>query len=182
MVLRYKATIPESKVFFRTYAVKSDMNLFSFNNFILADLGFSPDQMVVFEGYDTSEKLCGEYGLFDLGDGSMDRITFEKLRKDEIFELHYIYDMRNDRYVKLVLEGGELTVPERLCPCLMEEKGHGPEQFNTRYEDYEAVPAPGAPHSTPADDEDFDDDDLDDEDEDDEENDEEEEVFDESEM
>ena len=76
MIFKYKATIPESKTFVREYEVKSDMNLFKFNSFILNDLGFAPDQMVIFRGIDANGVLCSEYGLFDLGDGSMDKVTF----------------------------------------------------------------------------------------------------------
>ena len=79
MVYQFRATIPESKIFFRVYEIKGDMSLFKFNLFLVDDLGFSPDQMVLFEGYDAAGTLCSEYGLFDLGDGSMDTVTFDKV-------------------------------------------------------------------------------------------------------
>ena len=179
MILKFRATIPQSKIFYRIYAVEGSMNLFDFNTFILGDLGFAPDQMVLFEGYDESGKLCGEYGLFDMGDGSMDRISFEKLAKDGQTELHYIYDMRNDRYIRLVLEGQEALPLSTLLPCLLEEKGHAPEQFSVAYEDYEAVQTIVPKASAPVGDEDLDDDDDDDEEEDDDE--EGEEIYDENE-
>lgn len=177
MVLRIRATFPQSKVFYKIYAVKDEMNLFAFNRFILNDLGFAPDQMVSFEGYDQTGALCSEYGLFDLGDGSMDQVTFASIIAKGEVEVRYLFDMRNDRYIKLVFEGEEPASVLNTYPCLLEEKGHAPDQFSTAYEDYEAVPAPGAPHPVPVDDEDFDDDDDDEDDEDDEE-----EIFDEDEL
>lgn len=77
MVYQFRATIPESKIFYRVYEIKGEMTLFKFNSFIIDDLGFSPDQMVLFEGYDEKGALDGEYGLFDLGDGAMDTVTFD---------------------------------------------------------------------------------------------------------
>ncbi len=159
MILRFRATIPQSKIFYKVYAVDGGMDLFDFNTFILGDLGFAPDQMVLFEGYDGGGKLCGEYGLFDMGDGSMDKITFEKLARKGQTELHYIYDMRNDRYIRLVMEGEETLPPTTLLPCLLEEKGHAPEQFSVAYEDYEAVQTIIPKASASVEDEDFDDED-----------------------
>lgn len=166
MVIRIRATFPQSKVFYKVYAVKAEMTLFSFNSFIINDLGFSPDQMVLYEGYDETGKCSSEYGLFDLGDGSMDTVTFSKLVEKGETRLHYVFDMRNDRYILLTVEGEDDSVPERVCPRLMDEKGHAPEQFSVAYEDYEAVQASGVPHPVPADDEDLEDDEEDDEDDD----------------
>ena len=48
MVYRIKATIPISKIFMRVYEVRPEMNLFSFNRYILNNLSFGLDQMVIF--------------------------------------------------------------------------------------------------------------------------------------
>ena len=169
MILRFRATIPQSKIFYKVYAVKGDMNLFDFNAFILGDLGFAPDQMVMFEGYDEKGALCGEYGLFDMGDGAMDSVSFISLVEKGQIEIRYFYDMRNNRYIKLVFEGEETGLTSGIFPMLLEEKGHAPEQFSTTYEDYEAVQNLIPHPSGPAKDEDLDDDEEDDDDEDDEE-------------
>lgn len=178
MVIRIRATFPQSKVFYKVYAVRADMTLFSFNSFIINDFGFSPDQMVLFEGYDENGNCSSEYGLFDLGDGSMDTVDFSKVAGKGESLLHYVFDMRNDRYILLTIEGEDSSLADRQCPRLLDEKGHAPDQFSVAYEDYEAVQAPGVPHPVPADDEDFEDD----EEENDEEDDETEEIFDENEM
>ena len=166
MILKFRATIPQSKIFYKVYAVKGDMNLFDFNAFILGDLGFAPDQMVMFEGYDEKGALCGEYGLFDMGDGAMDSVSFNSLVEKGQTEIRYFYDMRNNRYIKLVFEGEESSLTSGIFPMLLDEKGHAPEQFSTTYEDYEAVQNL-VPHPYgPAKDEDLDDDEEDDDDED----------------
>lgn len=166
MILKFRATIPQSKIFYKVYAVKGDMNLFDFNAFILGDLGFAPDQMVMFEGYDEKGALCGEYGLFDMGDGAMDSVSFNSLVKKGQTEIRYFYDMRNNRYIKLVFEGEESSLTSGIFPMLLDEKGHAPEQFSTTYEDYEAVQNL-VPHPYgPAKDEDLEDDEEDDDDED----------------
>ena len=167
MILRFRATIPQSKIFYKVYAVKGDMNLFDFNAFILGDLGFAPDQMVIFEGYDEKGVLCGEYGLFDMGDGAMDSVSFNSLVEKGQTEIRYFYDMRNNRYIKLVFEGEESSLTSGIFPMLLDEKGHAPEQFSTTYEDYEAVQNLIPHPSAPAKDEDLDDDDEDDDEEDD---------------
>lgn len=168
MVYQFRATIPESKIFFRVYEIKGEMTLFRFNSFIIDDLGFSPDQMVLFEGYDEKGEFCSEYGLFDMGDGAMDTVTFDKVVEKGEVELHYLFDMRNERYIKLVLEGEAVFSPMRSYPYLLEEKGQNPDQFRARFEEEPAVPKLH-PRREVLDDEDFDDDldDLDDDDADD---------------
>lgn len=172
MILKFKATIQESKLFLREYEVKGDMNLFKFNNFILNDLGFSPDQMVVFEGYDAQGVMCGEYGLFDMGDGSMDKVTFEQLIAKGQTEIHYVFDLRNDRFIKLDFDGESPFSAMRSYPFLLEEKGQSPDQFKKMVEEVIPVAKPIG--------DDFDDDE-DDEDFDDEEDDDTEEIYDEDE-
>lgn len=182
MILRIRATIPESKVFFRVYEVKGEMTLFNFNSFILGELGFSPDQMIVFEGYDAEGVLCSEYGMFDLGDGTIDKITFENIVNRGETEVRYVFDLRSERYVRLVFEGECDSVASRSYPCLVDEKGHNPDQFSAKYEEYEELPKVPS-KSYPRDDDDFDDiDDDDEDDEDDDIDDDAEEIFDEDEF
>ena len=168
MVYQFRVTIPESKVFYRVYEIKGEMTLFRFNGFITDNLGFSPDQMVVFEGYDDKGTFCSEYGLFDLGDGAMDTVTFDKVVQRGQPELHYVFDLRNDRYLKMVLEGEAPYSPMRAYPALVEERGQNPDQFRVRYEEEPAVPRlhpfrdPSTLEGPVDDDDDDEDDDLDD--------------------
>ena len=171
MVYQFRATIPESKVFYRVYEIKGEMTLFRFNSFITDNLGFSPDQMVLFEGYDEQGKLCSEYGLFDMGDGAMDTVTFDKVVERGECELHYLFDLRNDRYIRLVLEGEAPYLPMRAYPALVEEKGQNPDQFHARFEEEPAVPklhpVRDSEKFPSLDDDDFDDEDDEDEEDDD---------------
>ena len=170
MVYQFRATIPESKIFFRVYEIKGEMTLFKFNSFIVDDLGFSPDQMVLYEGYDEAGTFCSEYGLIDLGDGAMDTVTFDSVVQRGETELHYLFDLRNDRYIRLVLEGEAPFSPLRVYPCLIDEKGQNPDQFRVRYEEAPPVPKlhPFRDSSAMGDlDDDLDDKDEDDEDADD---------------
>ena len=132
MVYQFRATIPESKIFFRVYEIKGETTLFKFTSFINDDLGFSPDQMVLYEGYDEHGELSSEYGMIDLGDGAMDTVTFDKVLKRGETELRYLFDMRNNRYIRLVLEGEAEFSPLRIYPCLVDEKGQNPDQFRPR--------------------------------------------------
>ena len=165
MVYQFRATIPESKVFYRVYEIKGEMTLFRFNSYITDNLGFSPDQMVIFEGYDEKGTLCSEYGLFDTGDGAMDTVTFDKVLARGEKELHFVFDLRNDRFIRLVLEGETDYLPMRAYPALVEEKGQNPDQFRVRYEEEPVVPKlhPVRDDKFAAlDDEDLDDENLDD--------------------
>ena len=164
MIYRYRALIPDSKVFFRIYEVESNMTLFHFNNFILNDLAFSKDQMVVFEGYDAAGSLNSEYGMFDLGDGTIDSVTFADLVKKEENEIHYVYDLRTNRYISLVFEGEVEVTPRVSYPILVDGKGHNPEQFSEKYID-DDVPQPIKSNTVQINDDDEDLDDIDDDDE-----------------
>jgi hypothetical protein len=179
MIYRYRATLPGSKVFYRVYEIKGDMTLFSFNSFILNDLGFAPDQMVVFDSLDADGVLCSQYGLFDMGDGSIDKVTFDQMIAKGETVLHYVFDLRNERYICLTFEGeGEFSL-KMSYPCMLDGKGPNPDQFNPKYEDPEEYnpatrrigkilkPGDGVPVDDD-DDDDFDDDEDDDEKEDDE--------------
>lgn len=135
MIYTYRATIPESKVFFRVYEIESDMTLFAFNSFILNDLGFAPDQMVMFRGYDKDGVLCSEYGMFDLGDGAIDTVSFEKMFKKGEKEFHYVFDLKQNRYMRFVYEGEAEYSSRTSYPHLVAEKGHNPDQFSARYEE-----------------------------------------------
>lgn len=168
MIQQIKVTIPESRKFVRVYEVRGDMDLFRFNAFILNDLGFSPDQMVMFEGYGEDGALAGEYGLFDMGDGSMDDVTFEDLAARGQNTLHYVFDLHNGRYMVITLEGEVPAGPMSAYPCLVSEAGPVLSQFEKLVE-IEEEPIKSRKRPKRSAEEDFEDDDFDDDDEDDEE-------------
>ena len=166
MVYRFKVTLPESKVFYRIFAVGPQMTLFEFHSFICSELGFDPDQMVFFDGRDASDKRKGRYCLFDMGDGPMDQVSLKQLvaRGEEL--LRYYFDMRTKRYLLISFEGEAEEDPKMEYPGILEGKGDNPGQFS-KYVDPEPVDLTSRKRVL------LDDDDLDDEEDEDEEDDEE---------
>ncbi len=163
MLYRVRVTLPESKIFFREYAVKAEMSLFAFHAFIDNQYGFDPDQMVYFESRDAAGARQGRYCLFDLGDGSMDRITFADLAGREAAEIRYIFEMHSRRYLSVTILGEEPFNPREVYPAQLDGKGDTPDQF-ARYVDPEPyVPVKPSHPGVDDDDEDFDDEDEDEE-------------------
>lgn len=142
MVYKYKASIPGSKVFMREYEIKGDTSLYRLHDFLVNDLDFSPDQMVAFRGLDEGEELRSEYGLFDMGDGSMDMVTVSgTITKGEV-NLLYVFDLRKDRVIKLSLMGEVEESRRASYPRLVAEKGRNPEQFANGYDDLDQYSEP----------------------------------------
>ncbi len=142
MVYKYKASIPGSKVFMREYEIKGETTLYKLHDFLVNDLEFSPDQMVAFRGLDEGENLRSEYGLFDMGDGSMDMVTIEKTIKKGEVSLLYVFDLRKDRVIKLTLMGEVEESRRASYPRLVAEKGRNPEQFASKYDDLDQYSEP----------------------------------------
>lgn len=135
MIYKYKASIPGSKIFMREYEVKGDISLFDLHKFLLHDLGFVPDQMVAFKGVNGNGKITSIYGLFDMGDGTMDSVSVEDTYKKGESKLVYVYDLHNDRFIEL--DFVETLEEERRAsyPRLVAEKGRNPDQFAKKYDD-----------------------------------------------
>lgn len=147
MIYKYRASIPGSKVFMREYEIKGDTSLYKLHDFLQNDLDFSPDQMVAFRGVDKSGKTRSEYGLFDLGDGSMDMVTLEKtVGKGEII-LEYVFDIRKDRVINLTFMEEVEMRPRVSYPRLVAEKGRNPEQFASGYDDSDQYGEPADDNS-----------------------------------
>ncbi len=144
MVYKYKASIPGSKVFMREYEVKGETSLYKLHDFLQNDLDFSPDQMVAFRGYDNKGKFMSEYGLFDMGDGSMDMVTVEKTVSKGEVTISYVFDIRKDRVINLTLMGEVPVSPRTSYPRLVAEKGRNPEQFADKYDDLDQYSEPMA--------------------------------------
>jgi len=166
MIQKYKATIPLSKKFFRNYELKGNMSLYAVHEFLCSEFLFSPDQMVLFQGINAAGKVVHEYGLFDMGDGSMDNVTLRDTITREEVTVRYIYNLAKNLYMDLTWEGEEEDARHAQYPRTAGGKGDNPLQFSSAYKDApeEIIPAPHP--DIPDDDEDFDDEDDDDEDDD----------------
>ncbi len=134
-ILKYKASIPGSKVFMREYEVKADMTLYDLHEYLVGDLDFSPDQMVLFRGLSKSGSIKSEYGLFDMGDGSMDSVTLAETLKNDEQTIQYVFDIRKDRCITLTFLEQLLEQPRAHYPRLTAEKGRNPDQFAKGYDD-----------------------------------------------
>lgn len=142
MICKYKATIPGSKVFFREYEIKGETSLYKIHDFILNDLGFAPDQMVLFRGLDEKDRVVSEYGLFDMGDGTMDTVTLEKTISRGETSLLYVFDLRKDRVIRLTFMEEVEPAFRASYPRLVAEKGRNPEQFAKGYDDFDQFTDP----------------------------------------
>ncbi len=163
MVYRIKATIPISKIFMRVYEVRPEMNLFSFNRYILNNLSFGLDQMVIFRAFNEKGEMTSQYGMFDLGSGTVDNVTFADIIEKGEVHIEYCYDFRNNRIIYLDFDGEDEENRKLTYPCVVEEKGHNPGQFADKYEDYmyQTAPVSGASASFDDEDDDEDEDDMD---------------------
>lgn len=162
MIYKYRASIPGSKVFMREYEVKGDTSLYDLHKYLLHDLGFVPDQMVAFKGVNDKGMVVAVYGLFDMGDGTMDSVSVEDAYKRGETKLVYVYDLHNNMVIELSFM--ETLEEERRAsyPRLVAEKGRNPEQFSKKYDDLDQFAEPvddGGDESDMIDDEDFGEDD-----------------------
>ncbi len=139
MVYRCRATIAGNKIFMREYEVKESMSLYAFNLYLQNDLGFAPDQMVLFRVLDNTGKVKREYGLFDLGDGPMDSVSLGVIDNEGFVTLEYVYDMFKERSITLEIVSREEALARRSYPRLVAERGKNPDQFSDNYDDFEQI-------------------------------------------
>ena len=139
MIHRLKATIDGNKIFMREYEVKGESSLYSFHLFLQNDLGFAPDQMVLFRGLSKTNKQICEFGLFDMGDGTMDKVSVEMAFARGAEFLIYVYNPFKGKGMKLELIGKEEPLSRRSYPRLVAERGRNPDQFSDEYDDFEPI-------------------------------------------
>ena len=162
MVFRVRVTLAGIKGFYRLYFVSGNTTLYDIHKQLRSDLEFAQDQIIMFKALDVTGSVVGRYGLFDLGSGTVDRITLEDTIKAGTDSMVYFYDVTNRKSVILTIEGE--AEGERLQGLsLKESKGPNPIEFENGYVAYEDLPErqrylPGE-EPDDDDDEDFDDDD-----------------------
>ena len=139
MVYRLRATITGNKIFMREYEVRAASSLYSLNLYLQNDLGFAPDQMVMFRALDKNGKVKKEFGLFDLGDGTMDSVTLLNLSKEGFERIEYVYDMFKGQALTIEKISEEEELARRSYPRLVAEKGKNPDQFSDNYDDFELI-------------------------------------------
>lgn len=138
-IYTYKATFPFSKIFFRTYEISGDTTLFALHKYLTDDLGFAPDQMIAFKGVDNEGKVRSIYGLFDMGSGTLDGVTIEKTLSKNEATLLYVFDIKRNKYLTLAKEGTADFAAHNSYPRLVAEKGRVPEQFASKYDNFDLI-------------------------------------------
>lgn len=136
MIYRYKATIKGNRVFMREYEIESSMTLFKLRSFLNNDLGFSQDQLTVFETISADGSVMRRIGLFDMGDGTMDRITVGDCVAREEMRIRYVYNLSMGYSILMENMGEEVFNPRFSYPVTVAEKGRNPDQFSSEYEDF----------------------------------------------
>ncbi|MDR1406283.1 MAG: plasmid pRiA4b ORF-3 family protein [Prevotellaceae bacterium] len=132
MIYRFTATVDSLKGFMRQYELRASNTLYDLHEHIVNDLNFAPDQMVLFRVESAKEKPLKEYGLFDLGNGSMDEISMEKLIRQRETTLLYVFDVHDNRSLRLSFNGTDDEAPRKSYPRTSDEKGDAPPQFLDR--------------------------------------------------
>lgn len=163
MILKYRVSLPGIKGFARVYEVKDSTTLYSLHKQMRADMDFPQDQLVLFKAMDEKGTVSSRYGIFNLGAGTIDSVTFGQTLKKGEETFYYFYDTTN---VKSVILSYEETVEERkgvVYPVLVESKGPNPVEFENGYVAFEDLPDDKKKSIQAGDD---DDDDLDDTDDD----------------
>lgn len=170
MALRYRVSLAGLKGFARVYDLKPTTTLYEFHKLLRSELEFPQDQLIQFKALDADGGLVARFGLFDLGAGAVDTVTFKQTVAKGIASFVYFYDVANRKSVIITYEGEVADVPGALYPLLVETKGPVPAEFENGYVAYEDLPD-DQKHlrnlKAASDDDDFDDDDDDDLDDDD---------------
>ena len=180
MVFKIRVTLAGIKGFYRLYHINGATTLYNIHKQLRSDLEFAQDQIIMFKALDVTGGVVARYGLFDLGSGTVDRVTLEDTVKAGTDSMVYFYDVTNKKSVILTVEG-EAEGERIIGLVLKESKGPNPIEFENGYVAYEDLPE--RQRYLPGEEPEDDDDDFDDEDEEDEEDDDEDgkEIFDEGE-
>ena len=139
MTYRYKVTLSGIKGFFRVYRINGNNSLYSFHKQMRSDMGFPPDQLILFKAFDRDGRVVARYGLFDLGAGTVDNITISDIIKAGVLSFVYFYDVENKKSVNISFEG-EDTAGDCQHPVLVEAKGPDPIEFENGFVAYEDLP------------------------------------------
>ena len=141
MIFRLRVTLTGIKGFFRIYHVNGATTLYTLHKQMRADMEFPQDQLIMFKALDVEGGVVGRYGLFDLGSGTVDQMSLEKVVKAGASSFVYFYDVTNRKSVNITVEGeaeGATALPD--YPVIAESKGPNPIEFENGYVAYEDLP------------------------------------------
>lgn len=142
MRYRFRVTLTGIKGFYRVYELDDTMTLYTFHKQMRSDMEFPQDQLILFKALNADGEVCGRFGLFDLGYGTVDQITVAQVVKEGVTSFVYFYDVTNKKSVNIAIEG-EVEAPAKeklVSPTIVDTKGPNPIEFENGYVAYEDLP------------------------------------------
>ena len=138
MVYQIRVTLAGIKGFHRVYRMDGGRTLYEFHKQMRADMEFPQDQLVMFKALDARGEVVGRYGLFDLGSGTVDKVTVDQVVRQGVASFIYFYDVPNKKSVILTFEGEEEG--RGPSPVIVDLKGPNPIEFENGYVAFEDLP------------------------------------------
>lgn len=138
MVYQFRVTLDGIKGFYRVYQMGGSATLYDFHKQMRADMEFPQDQLIMFKSFDSEGEVVARYGLFDLGAGTVDKVSVQQAVESGIVSFRYFYDVPNKKSVIITFEG----VFERpaCTPVIVDVKGPNPIEFENGYVAFEDLP------------------------------------------
>lgn len=138
MIYSYRVTLAGIKGFYRVYEMSGATTLYDFHKQMRSDMEFAQDQLIMFKALDEGGGVAARYGLFDLGSGTVDKVTVEQTAKAGVKSFIYFYDVLNKKSVIVTLE--EVLKGEGGSPAIVDSKGPNPIEFENGYVAFEDLP------------------------------------------
>ena len=142
MVYTYTVTLEGIKGFRRVYRLNPETTLYEFHKKMVSDMDFPRDQLMLFKALNAGGGVAARYGMFDLGNGTVDEVTLGKTVEDGIRSFVYFYDAINKKKVIVTFESEDEEAAPLPGPVLDPSfnKGPNPVEFENGYIAYEDLP------------------------------------------
>jgi hypothetical protein len=128
-IYKYKLTIENDRNFVRECEIEEDSTLYDLHRYIQKELDFDDAQLAVFFISNLQWERIQSIPIFDLGNGSMDSITIGDLVNDEKNNLLYVFDVYNNRQLKVEFMFEVEETRRTTYPRTVAGKGNPPNQF-----------------------------------------------------
>ena len=138
MIYSYRVTLAGIKGFYRIYEMSGSTTLYDFHKQMRSDMEFAQDQLIMFKALDDVGGVVARYGLFDLGNGTVDKVTVEQTAKAGVKSFIYFYDVVNKKSVIVTLES--IREGNGGIPMIVDSKGPNPIEFENGYVAFEDLP------------------------------------------
>ena len=138
MIYSYRVTLAGIKGFYRIYEMSGSTTLYDFHKQMRSDMEFAQDQLIMFKALDDVGGVVARYGLFDLGNGTVDKVTVEQTAKAGVKSFIYFYDVLNKKSVIVTLES--IREGNGGIPMIVDSKGPNPIEFESGYVAFEDLP------------------------------------------